>query len=328
MRQRRILLTGGGAPGWYATYLALRDFGSITACDIQRTTPACSLVFHTYVVPPGSDELFLKELLKLIHKNNITTVVPLTDPELLPLAELSEVHDDIEIFVSPPETIRAITDKKSLYTNFPSISPKFSSNLAFATVGTWMKPSSGFGSRGVKKLVTHSEYCKRVLTDKPDVVGKLLPVSILNSLPLDDGFIFVEDLPGKEYSVDCLFSEDGMLIFYAVRERARTRNGICSHAKFIVDRTQEFKAVVSTVSSVFEFRYWVNFQLKRDATNHLKLLEINPRISGSLTSFSSAGFDFIKMMMKYIENEVYPFPQTPNGYPVSNFDSFRVSHFI
>ena len=342
---KNILITGGGCPGWYSTYRLLRETEAgrdctVYSCDLLAHTVGTSIAHDSFVVPRGDDARFIDVLQEHVSKLQIDLIIPLTDPELLPLARnehrLRSLHCDV--LISPPAALETALDKNRLYSALPHLSPALLSNIrdldtlqrfiAEKSDGAscFIKLKSAHGSRGTKKVVSDAAWIEGFRGKKPEDFGLTFPRSHVSDLLAGHEIIALETLPGTEYSIDCVFDRDHGLAFYGVRERETIRNGICSTARFVVDADDEFRRFVGAISDVVTFRYNINIQAKRDRDGALKLLEINPRISGSLESFGTVGHNLLGQSLAVLDGSRRAGDITPRQYPALR--SFRLSHFV
>lgn len=342
-----ILVTGSGCPGWYSVYALLQEWGqgppryvlsdfNIYGCD-AASLPSGSRLAKNYRVLSGSDDGYADGILKIVRCNKIKVLLPLTDPELIPLAKRrSDFFDEgCQVLVSQPGVLAKVLNKERLYHALGKWAPRYLStdsieeaaDFALPQGSCFVKLIEGYGSRGTKEVLSGQEWLQGFYSKKPEAFGGTIPWKALADL-LRGGrrLLLVETLPGAEYSVDCVFDQDGELTFYAVRERETTRGGICQTAKLVPDTSLEFYAVISDIQKALPLRYNINIQLKRDADQNLRLLEINPRVSGSIGAWRPAGYNLIGMTMSLLKGMEQTWELTPQAYDISR--SFRVSHFI
>lgn len=116
----------------------------------------------------------------------------------------------------------------------------------FKIENKFLKPDKGQGSRGVFKVI--------------------------------DTYLVCENLPGKEYTIDCFSDSNSKLIFVSGRHRAVIENGI-SEETSIVDNLI-FGEIAELISTNIKFVGAWFFQLKEDFNGNLKILEVSPRIAG------------------------------------------------
>lgn len=124
----------------------------------------------------------------------------------------------------------------------------------------FLKPNIGQGSKGVCKADSYNE--------------------IKVALSKDDSLLILEYLPGEEYTVDCFTNGNGKLLFSQARERLRIANGISVRSKPIDN--PEFTKMASIINNELNFRGVWFFQVKRNANGELVLMEIAPRVAGTM----------------------------------------------
>lgn len=341
-----ILVTGSGCPGWYSVFLLLNDWKKrneksdmpIFGCDMMDNTYGTGFTELYFKVKKGDEIGYIDEISNIVKKHNIDTIIPLTDPELLPLS--SSLNDiECKVLISDEGDLKRILNKDVLYKGLDKISPKFiycdnvddviQFTKAFSDgESCFLKLVHSYGSRGTKKLIDDKKWLEGFYDKKPENFGYTFPMVKLASLIKGSKLMALETLPGEEYSIDCVFDSNGKLFFYGVREREEIRNGICHTAKFIVDSDKEFFSVINKVTKFVKMKYNINIQVKRDINGDLKLLEINPRISGSIGSFFSVGHNLVGMGMDALnQNSLNVYDElTPADYDKSH--SYRVSHFV
>ena len=113
------------------------------------------------------------------------------------------------------------------------------------------KPNVGEGSKGVKLINTKEDH--------------------LNSKQANDDLLFVEYLPGKEYTVDCLTDRNGELIFVGPRERVEILMGVSFRSREVKEKN-EFIEIASKINETLDFRGLWFFQLKEDIKWKIKIV--------------------------------------------------------
>ena len=104
-----------------------------------------------------------------------------------------------------------------------------------------------------------------------------------------------EYLPGIEYSVDCVCM-DGETIACIPRQRVETSMGVSVES--IVEKNDEIIDISKKIIKALNLSYNVNIQFKYSVDGKPKLLEINPRVSGSLISNFGAGVNMLELSLK------------------------------
>ena len=232
-----------------------------------------------YKSPNGKDIKFIKFIEKIGIK--VDMIFLFVDEELdivsKNLHKLNKIQN--KLILSPFRTINMCNDKlkfEKFFTEFKNINlPKFKKNKK-----NIIKPKIGRGSKNI--FITENR-------------------KITNSFQKDNNFIVQEFIEGIEYTVDCLFDKNGRLIFSLPRERLVAQN-VSIIGKII--KNKKINNLMELIGSKLNFYGPVNVQIiiKKD---QIYLIEINPRLSGSIIFSIKSSFDPIKTLFKIEKNEKY-----------------------
>ncbi len=212
--------------------------------------------------PFSNDPSLIDYLNNIVLSQAIDYIYPAHDDALLFLSE-NRNKLKCKIVASPNETIFITRSKISTYTKL------YNSNYlpTFSTVATdfkdfpfFAKPAIGQGSFGVQKIN-----------------------SPLDLFKLDSSieYIFCEYLPGEEFTIDCFTDSNGKLCFCNCRNRERIRAGISVRSR-IVPLSDDINKIAEDINSKFSFLGAWFFQIKLDKYGSPKLMEIAPRIAGTM----------------------------------------------
>lgn len=110
---------------------------------------------------------------------------------------------------------------------------------------------------------------------------------------LDSGidYVFSEYLPGAEYTVDCVSDGEGHLLHAAARRRARIKSGISVRTE-PAPADPAVQAMAAAISGELRLKGGWFFQVRRDAAGAPKLLEVAPRIAGSMGLSRMRGINY------------------------------------
>lgn len=243
-------------------------------------------VYQNYIpdIPFIDDENLLGYLNQTIEKFGIDLIYPAHDDVVL---KLSEIKDELKahVVVSNDKTCDICRSKSKTYEFFEgfdfvpkmyNISKDSFDDLEFIKKETqnsfpiFLKPDVGQGAKGVA-IANNIDDLRHHFTENP-------------------GLIAVEYLPNEEYTIDC-FSAKGELLYCKKRERIRVKDGISVNA--ITIKTEEsIKEIAEIINSKLTFDGAWFFQLKKDKNNQYKLLEIAPRIAGTMALHRNTGVNF------------------------------------
>lgn len=243
----------------YSTHVEL--FGASSVDDHGK------FVYANYIenIPHVDDDEFIRVLNEVIKKHNINLIFPAHDSVVLKLAQNQSLLK-CNVIGSPLETCKICRSKLKTYEFFknkisvPHVYKKNDKDLAFPV---FLKPDVGQGSKGVALVnsMKEMEFC----------------------LKKDPSLLILEYLPGKEYTIDCFTNKEGQLLFAGARERSRISNGISVNTFPVRDEICRF--IAEKINSHLKLRGAWFFQLKKNENGELILLEIAPRIAGSMALY-------------------------------------------
>ncbi len=235
-------------------------------------------VFKNYIggIPYIEEPNFIDELNKIILENLIDFVIPADDSVVLKMAE-HQSKIKATVITSSAETCQVCRSKRKTYELFKPLIPtprvyELPEKMNFPI---FMKPDKGKGSKGTYKITTKDEvdfYFKK-----------------------DPTLLALEYLPGKEYTVDCFTNRNGTLLFAEGRERKRIYNGISVNSKLTVN--SKFQELAEIINQTLSFQGVWFFQVKERTNGELVLMEIAPRIAGTMGLFRVSGINFIQLSL-------------------------------
>lgn len=222
------------------------------------------------------DDNFIDEIRRVVAQREIDFIYPAIDVLIEALAGLGPDVLEGAVVVGSNAATNLITRYKSK--TYAALS-KFDFTPRMYTLDTvtpsdfpvFLKPDGGFGSKGVAVAVDPEDLERR--------------------LAADPGLIAVELLPGREFTVDCFTDRHGRLLFIGPRVRNRIKSGIAV-ASTTVELTGEIGGIAKNINETIELRGQWFFQVKEAADGILKLLEIGPRVSGTMNLYRNRGVNF------------------------------------
>ena len=226
-----------------------------------------------YEISSVNNSKWIDDINLLISKHKINFIFP-ANPYVIDA--LIEVRDLIkcELILPSNEVVKLIRLKSTTYKKFKEIIavPKvYSSTGHIDKYPVFVKPDNGYGSQGTKKVNTPNEL-----------------KSYFNS-----EYVVSEYLDGPEYSVDCFSNINGNLLFSQARTRERIRMGTSMHSNLVsTEQNQRFKKTALAIANSIKITGSWFFQMKEDSNGILKLLEIEPRIAGTMAINRVRGVNF------------------------------------
>lgn len=236
-----------------------------------------SFVYKNYIegISFISSDSFLDELNAVIDEYNIDVLIPAYDDVIL---FLSEKRDELNcrLVTSDKETCLTARSKVRTYEALKEYSfvPKTYAieEISPEDLPLFAKPDIGQGSQGAFKVETMQDL---------DLIRNA-----------SEKYVICEMLPGNEYTVDCFTDSHRQIISMSMRQRTRIRNGISVNT-IAVSLPEEVRQIGEEINSTIEFDGVWFFQVKQDSCGKYKLLEIAPRVAGSMSMSRVRGFNYI-----------------------------------
>jgi len=232
-------------------------------------------VYRNYIegIPSVEDDNFVTALNEIIREYKIDYVFPAHDSVVLKLAQNKELID-AEVVTSDKLTCEICRSKGKTYEYFKDedFVPYMYSNLEeVKQYPVFLKPDVGQGSKGVALARNYEEAAYH--------------------LAKNNNLLILEYLPGKEYTIDCFTDRNGEIRFLGMRERKRVKSGISVNSVSL-QHNGEIRRIAEKINEKLEFQGVWFFQVKEDTDGKLKLLEIAPRIAGTMSLYRNVGVNF------------------------------------
>lgn len=301
-----ILITGAGAPGAAGIIHCLRQDPSlhIIGADANADASGKILTDEFVVIPRADNPEFLPTLKRIALDRNVQVIMPLVTRELLLFASVQEEWKQlgIQVMVSSLRSLEIANDKGALYSFLQQSGipvPQFIrvENLAememalhrlgFPESTVCFKPCKANGSRGFRILHPNPDELHLLFQEKPShtYIRWNDARRILSSgewPPL----LVCEYLPGEEFSVDCLVIP-GQEPLIVPRRRDRIVQGISTAGTFLND--SEIIDYCKAILIACELTGNIGIQVKRNHAGAPRILEINPRVQGTISAGLGAG---------------------------------------
>lgn len=270
----------------YSTHLNVYGFSSIKD-HTEYVYERCVLD-----LPFIKNENFIEELNKRVSEFKIDFIYPANDDVQLFLTENQEKINAI-VLTSEKETVKICRSKLKTYEFLKKeefIPEVFNNYKEVKEYPIFIKPDIGQGSKGAK-----------IIKDEKDLKNTL---EIMK-----EKVVISEYLPGEEYTIDCFTDFNKKLRVVKMRNRKRIRLGISVNSE-ILKLDEKVLRIANIINSYFNFNGAWFFQLKLDSLGKYKLMEIAPRISGTMGISRNTGINYplltifnqMKQEIKIIEN--------------------------
>jgi carbamoyl-phosphate synthase large subunit len=268
-----VLVFPGGTEIGLEINRALRDCKEVILYSAGQPVPsAAEFRFKRHFdLPSIHDPRCLEMLNSAVESYGIDVICPAHDDVVFGLtAARSAVN--ATVISSPTATCAICRSKVETYRLLASTVPvpalfAQGDEIAFPV---FVKPDRGQGSARARRIDDLISL-RRALATEPDL-------------------IVCEYLPGKEFTVDCFSDRKQGLLFHSSRERIRIRAGIAMQSRLI--KHEQLSSMATAIASKLELYGAWFFQAKGTSSGQLKLLEVAPRVSGTMALSRVLGVNF------------------------------------
>ena len=322
----RVLITAAGSPGFITLYKSLSSYNDnieLYGCDSNPESFGLRLLKKSFCVPPACSPDYVPSLIKTCVENNIQVIIPCSDEEVQVTSDNFQTFADagIQLLVNTGDMSK-IFDKQKFLSIVRKLQPDIVPDFLVVTSAAeftaafkilsekhttlCVKPATAHGSRGFR--IIRDPCISDFLNKKPNA-AEMSYISLYSMLSQRTSFqplLLMEYLPGEEFSVDCLQQKNG---FVSVsRRRDVIKEGICS-AGVAIKRTDIIEHSRKLYQH-FGLTYNANFQFRYDKHGKPKIIELNPRFSGTMELCRGAGVDFATLALdKLLGKERDDLPQ-------------------
>jgi hypothetical protein len=270
------------------------DLKVVGASGSDSHAPYVFSEFHEapHIGQPG----WLEKLKEIVRSNNIDLVYPAHDEAVFLLSQ-PEYSPGVPVITSPGETCSVCRYKSKTYELLKGSVPIPNAYLEIEKIDKYpvfVKPDRGQGSRGASKVSSEEELRGLDLSDK----------------------IILDYLPGEEFTIDCFSDREKGLLFARGRVRRRVNGGISVRTEMV--DLPEFCDYAEKIQQIIKFHGAWFFQVKYGADKKLYLLEVAPRIAGSMAYYRVQGVNF--PLLSVYEAQRKPYSVEPQLIPDLTLD--------
>lgn len=293
---RNILIFPGG------TEIALEIRSALCHCkEIRLFSAGSDTSNHApfafarhYLVPDIFSPGCVESLNRIVIECDIDFIYPAYDDVLVFLAANS-AELKAPVVTSPLATCLITRSKRATYQSLVGalqVPRVYESVMAVDDYPVFVKPDKGQGAQNTHLVVSR--------------------VQLESTLPMVADPLILEFLPGEEYTIDCFSDRCAGLLFAGARTRLRTRSGISVHSRSV--DAPDFRQMAEQIAQRLELHGAWFFQLKRNRKGTPTLLEVAPRIAGTMAVHRVRGVNF--PLLSIYEQERIPLTILDNGIEV------------
>jgi len=290
----------------------------IVGTDVRVNAHGLYFCDKKYVVDYRNSPNYLRQIFYIIEKETINTLFPLSTEDQSFFSKNIDVFErrGIKVICSDFDVVDVVNNKFKLYNKLKELKlpyPSFYKIERFSEVNNIIekigypfviKSFTGTGGKGLYIIDKDPNSLRKddmkFFERYDDFIS-----NIERYVKLENTMI-CEYLSGDEYSIDTL-SKDGKFYYGVVRKRYASEGGMALEAEVIKD--DNLLELAQRVVKYLRLSYINNIQIKRDKKGIPKIMEINPRIPGTLILSIKAGADFIVDAIKLAYNDKVEIPK-------------------
>jgi len=241
-------------------------------------------------------------LAKLVANEQVDVVVPLTDDEARVVAAARERHPAVRAFVSSSvESVAIASDKIATMELAQTLGIATPPSIVVEDRGEIFGATARLGLPLVIKLPVATASAGTFVAPTRGEVKRI-------AATLPPGRVLLQQfVEGTRVDVTG-FAQDGLLIeSFAFRHAAASAGGTPTYA--VVEDDPRLHATLGTFCEALRWTGGIDLDLIRDKSGDLFLLEINPRLSGTVVFADKLGIDLPGYYLAFVAGEkVVPSP--------------------
>ena len=244
-------------------------------------------------VPPADDPAFVRRCLDAVARLGIELFVPIiVEREFLPLEAARDEFARLGCTLAvPPREIVLVTADKLAFAAFLERlgieTPRtraYAADVSDVTLPSYLKPRRGSGSVGTQRIESLQ--------------------SLHEAARGREDLILQDAVDGTEFTVDCFAAEPGRVVAAVPRERIAIKAGVSVKGRTY--RHPHIEAIVAGVVAKSGIAGPANVQGMLRDDGSFSIIEMNPRLSGTLALTTAAGINFASLLLDRVQGKPIP----------------------
>lgn len=299
-------MTGAGAPGAAGIIRCLKQDNNIhlITADADADAHGKFLAGNFYQIPKANEPEFISAIRSICLKEQVKVIMPLVTRELFAFAAYKDEFRTlgVHVLVSDESALSIANDKGRLYQHLEQsrvMVPNYRivnrwdefeealQYLNYPNQKICFKPCVSNGSRGFRIIDPAIDELHLLFKEKPN--NTFISLDKAKSILENQQFpslLVSEYLPGPEFSVDCV-AKNGAPLLVVPRIRTSMKEGISVAGEFI-----QHKEIIKYCEDIIKLLHLhgnIGIQVKQAEDGSYKILEINPRVQGTISAGLGAG---------------------------------------
>lgn len=321
-----VLLSASDSPSMPGMIDCLRSNGErkirTVGVDMSSEPSAKYIVDLFYQVPAATDLQYCDIILDICKKEKVDIYFPTISAEVSAVSSRKAEFDAIgtKVSISDPHAVEIANNKLSTYAFLQARGipvPKYYGvhtvqdfiegcrEMGYPQNPVCLKIVNNSGSRGVRIIDVKRDRYQIFAHEKPNSFFTSYEdmLSILRSAKQLDEMMLVEYMPGNEYTVD-LLADHGNVLYMAGRENIVSLMSIAQES--IVAKIDSAYETSKRIVETLGLDGNIGFDFMKNADGIPVLMDINPRITATVSVIAAAGLNLPYLRIKQLLGEPLP----------------------
>ncbi|MBO4952685.1 MAG: ATP-grasp domain-containing protein [Lachnospiraceae bacterium] len=280
------------------------------------------LVDKFYRVPKATEPGYCDIMLDICRKENVDVYLPSISAEVEVISARHKEFEEMGVVLSASNqnSVSIANNKLKTYQTMMNAGipvPKFYAvysiedfvngckELGYPEKAVCLKIVNESGSRGVRIIDANKSRYQIFAHEKPNsfYISFEDMIAILKEKEKLDEMLLVEYMPGNEYTVD-LLAENGKVLYMVGRENVVSLMSIAQES--ILTPNEHAYSVCRKIVELLNMDGNVGFDFMKDENGCPVLMDINPRLTATVSLAAVGGVNFPYLRIKQLLGEELP----------------------
>lgn len=321
-----VLMSASSSPSMPGMIKCLRNNGErkikVVGIDMTSDPSAKFMVDTFYQVPAANDPKFCDIVLDICNKEKVDVYFPNVSAEVEAVVARQSEFDalGVHLSVSNMESVSVSNNKLHTYQTLEKAGipvPRYygvhsiedfiegMKYMGYPDKPVCIKIVNGSGSRGVRIIDANKSRYQIFAHEKPNSFYTSYEdmLSVLKSADKLEEMMLVECMHNPEFTVD-LLADNGKVIYEVGRENVVSLMSIAQET--VVKYDNLAYKVSADVVKLLNMDGNVGFDFMRNDEGEAVLMDINPRITATVSVIAAAGVNLIYLRVKQLLGEELP----------------------
>ena len=326
MKDITVLTSACSSPTILSFLACLRNNGErkirVVGVDMSNDPSSKFLVDSFYQVPAATSPEYCDLILDICKREKVDIYFSNISAEVSAVAERIDEFRTIGTILSlsnqhsiniSNNKLRTYQELKKTGIPVPNFYPVHSvedfiegaKRMGFPDKPVCLKIVNGSGSRGVRIIDANRSRYDIFAHEKPNSFFTSFDdmLSILKQADKLDEMMLVDYMPGNEFTVD-LLAENGKVLYEVGRENIVSLMSIAQDSYLAYD--EEAYKIAADVVALLNMDGNVGFDFMRDANGKAVLMDINPRLTATVSVIAAGGVNLPYLRIKQLLGEELP----------------------